>query len=295
MKKRMIVLLLAVLFLFSGCQLATEENGQSQDRLVGVFVTTEHLDLFDMESYLRDNANQLLGGGDIQLEGDLRQYERRIFLEETDEGWSFPGLDGLLYMMVSDGNGGWTHYHSEGISDVDSVQEGDSFELNGTIYLNQNTGHVCFFYNPVYVTKDGAVYLLPGQGSSTDTLAGVTMTHSFSEKTEVRNGTDSTVSKTNIGMTVKGIALPEKYVVISMNEDHQELGRETRLPGEFPERIVPAEGAAYILVECHSEDWEGNPEVTRAIYSRTEVTETVCHFKPGNQGILMKQFAVIEW
>ena len=32
-------------------------DGASKDRLIGVFITTEYLDLFDFDSYFQDNAD----------------------------------------------------------------------------------------------------------------------------------------------------------------------------------------------------------------------------------------------
>ena len=51
--KKLIALMLVACVMLTGCRLATDEvNGDgllNEDRLVGVVVTTEHLDLFDLE------------------------------------------------------------------------------------------------------------------------------------------------------------------------------------------------------------------------------------------------------
>ena len=59
--KKLIALLLALCML-TGCRLASEEKKEDrlQDKLVGVLVTFEPLDLdFDIEGYLRDNPGVL--------------------------------------------------------------------------------------------------------------------------------------------------------------------------------------------------------------------------------------------
>ena len=69
MMKRITAIILAVLML-SGCQLATEEKREDrlQDKLVGVFVTFEPLDLeFDIEGYLNDHPG-VLSGGEVTLD-----------------------------------------------------------------------------------------------------------------------------------------------------------------------------------------------------------------------------------
>ena len=61
MKTKIMVLLL-LLTLMCGCQLAKEDlssENMQRDRLIGVFITLEHLDLFDDERYLEDNLNSI--------------------------------------------------------------------------------------------------------------------------------------------------------------------------------------------------------------------------------------------
>lgn len=57
----LLLMQLLMLTLLSGCQLAREDEGENGDRLVGVFVTTEYIDLFDMERYLNDNLRAVGG------------------------------------------------------------------------------------------------------------------------------------------------------------------------------------------------------------------------------------------
>jgi hypothetical protein len=69
MIKRSLAVCLAVCFLLTlaGCQLAVEDAGGTNngDRLIGVFVTKEYLDLFDTEGYLNDNISKLSGSGKV--------------------------------------------------------------------------------------------------------------------------------------------------------------------------------------------------------------------------------------
>ena len=62
------VLLLILGLPLSGCQLASDRGEDSEDQLVGVFVTTEYLDLMDMDAYLNDHLNELTDGGTITME-----------------------------------------------------------------------------------------------------------------------------------------------------------------------------------------------------------------------------------
>ena len=48
-------------FTASGCTLAVSDAGTdgNGDRLIGAFITSEYLDLYDMEGYLNDHASSL--------------------------------------------------------------------------------------------------------------------------------------------------------------------------------------------------------------------------------------------
>ena len=80
MTKKYFALFLALALLLSGCSLAREDAPEETgtdpgDKLIGAFVTTEHLDLFDFEAYLNDHLNEVLDGGVI--EGDTSAYKNR--------------------------------------------------------------------------------------------------------------------------------------------------------------------------------------------------------------------------
>lgn len=89
---RTLMLGLAMVLPLTGCQLALpgEESAQD-DRLIGVYVTTEYLDLFDIESYLEDNLNAGWTGGEIT--GDTDPYEGRVYAVRTEDGkYVFEGV-----------------------------------------------------------------------------------------------------------------------------------------------------------------------------------------------------------
>lgn len=67
--------------ILAGCQLALEDAGAdaSESRLIGVFLTTEYLDLFDFESYLKDNIGRF-SGGEINLD-DADENTRAGFMQ----------------------------------------------------------------------------------------------------------------------------------------------------------------------------------------------------------------------
>ena len=118
MIKRIFIVFIIVLILLNitGCQLALEDKGESniKDRLIGVLITDEYLDLFDLEGYLNDNINKFSGGGSIMIEGDNREYQGRLYatlttLTLTDEKgnthetkeFAFDNVDGVAYFSAT--------------------------------------------------------------------------------------------------------------------------------------------------------------------------------------------------
>ena len=50
---------------------------ESEDRLIGAFITSEHLDLYDMDRYLNDHASQVMNGDSITV-GRGSKYEGKL-------------------------------------------------------------------------------------------------------------------------------------------------------------------------------------------------------------------------
>ena len=188
--KRILALDIALLalFLFAGCQLAKEEGGETEsaerDRLIGVFLTREHLDLFDWEGYFNDNAGALAGGGHAIDETDTAAYGGRLYATLTRETrtddageqheWfdcTFEGIEGIRYFAVEEGI--TTHLISDpGISGVHQAitdtEEAKRIDLEAVLYVEAaaETETVVWYLNPVYQSTDGSVYLTAGHGTS---------------------------------------------------------------------------------------------------------------------------------
>ena len=270
--KRIIALILAVLML-SGCQLASEEKreDQLQDKLVGVFVTFEHLDLeFDMEGYLSDNIDRIADGEEIVLEpGEGMEYEERLWAEVGEQGLRFPGYEGLVMGQVWKEDH-WAGFSTEGFCEhkthVNQTDTLDGIEEEGTVYVPFGTD-VMFCANPIYMTADGKYYALRGD-SFQSTIDSGSMSQSIQdEKTWTVDG-EETVYSAKFTTTVQGVNLAEKVVLVQMSADHTELDRAEYLPGELPESVTPAADAAYIIVEE---------------YTDGKVTRTLC--QPGDEPI----------
>lgn len=250
--KKLIALLLALCML-TGCRLASEEKKEDrlQDKLVGVLVTFEPLDLdFDIEGYLRDNPG-VLKGEEVALEpGEGLEYGQRLWAEVTEEGWSFPGIEGMVMGQMRREDH-WMGFSTEGFCEhktkVERTDTLDAIDEEGTVYFPSGS-EVQLCANPVYMTPDGAYYALQGS-SFHSTVDSGSMSQSVSDEKTWNVDGQETIYRAKFTTTVQGVTLAEKVVMIWMTEDHQQIAREEYVPGQLPETLTPEEGAAYLIVE----------------------------------------------
>lgn len=314
MKKTKILLFVLILLLsMTGCQLARTDLESTDDRLVGVLVTEEYLDLFDMEAYLNDNLN--LFKGDMVLDGDTSDYQGRIYasiIPQTltdedgrtieDEDLSFDDLDGIHYVTArverdnekfnrvysSDGIiNGHTSYH---YSDTE-----ESVTLKGEIWMAHVNGNITAYINPVYVDGDGNYYVTAGQGFSTNgaNAVGGVYTQKLEEThTITENGESKTIS-VSISISLGTMYEPEKYVLLQMDENNEIIQQETYLPGELPTDLLPAADTAYILLETHNRMAQENERVTREIFNQNN--DHISTFCANEKGFMIEKYTFIQW
>lgn len=309
MKRKMVTFLLgaACLGLFSGCQLAKSDTEATGDRLVGVYVTTEYIDLFDMESYLNDNLR--IVGGDIAIEGDADAYQGRIYANFVEEegrpdSYEFEGLEGsAFYSLYSqDGENVEGYYHtvvSGGISEPKAhytvTDEGERIELDADIYFEANGMSPTFYCNPVYQTAEGQVYLTSGSGISTSgVLAEGTM---MSQKLEETSSVAINGKKEEFGLSVEiqvvGVYLPEEYVLLQMSRDDEVIDKAEYAPGGFPEELVFGPETEYVLLKGQKTNGEGNPETFLEVYDRKDDNMRTLEYVA--DGVCVKRDIPITW
>ncbi len=284
MNKRIGAAVLAGLLLISmtGCQLAREDAGSGSDRLIGMYVTEEYLDLFDLEGYLNAHPNMLAPGKTTSIDPDSAPaYEGRIYAEKTvgEDGeprYTFPGVEGkaLLHLEYTDENGEACHgtQVDEGIITEDLVyhetDEGKGVELTGTIYAVGVGPHRCFG-NPVYQTADGQVYVVAAAGISSDTVGGEMSQSADWEETVTENGV-SRREFLNVTIKVKTVLEAEKVVVAEYDEALQQIASAKYGPADMPESIRPGGDTAFILVELTARNEENEVLTERQIYDRED-------------------------
>ena len=287
--KRIFALILLVCLL-SGCQLASEEKheDQRQDKLVGVFVTFEPMELgFDIEGWLNDNPGALKDG-DVTLEpGEGMAYQEKLPVTLSEEGWIVPGHEGISVGRYWNGEY-WTGFSSEGIcelnSNISATDAGDNIAVEGTVYFPADA-EVMLCTNPVYQTPEGEFYVIQGNSFDSAVETGSMSQSVKDEKTWTDDGTAYTFCA-EFKTTVQGVELAEKVVLVWMDANHRELERAEYDPRELPESIEA--DCAYLIVE---EITVAN--ITRTLYQPEDEQITV--YYQGDQPWCLPKFTKLLW
>ena len=286
--KKLFALILAVLML-AGCQLASEEKREdtTQDRLAGVFITFERLDLdFDIEGWLNDNG--LSGDEEIDMAEGLA-YQEKLPVTIGDNGWVVPGHEGLSVGRYWNGEY-WTGFSSEGICELNSNiaagDEGDTIEVEGTVCFPMDS-EVMLCANPVYQTPEGEFYVVQGNSFQSHLSTGPMSQSIRDEKTWTENGVSRTFCA-EFTTTVQGVELAERVVLVWMDADYRELSRQEYAVEELPESVTSAEGAVYLIVEEHA---DGN--VKTSFCQRGD--EQLSVYYQSEHPWCLPKFVTIEW
>ncbi len=290
---------------------AAAPEGTEADRLIGVLITDEYLDLLDEEQFLNDHIDLLLEGGQVS-EAETAQYQGRLYAdltetlhtdEETGEffvskEYVFDGVDGirLIAPRITDEAGSYSGTTvDEGISDASvsflSTDQGEHISLKGTIYVASGSGLDSFYFNPVYQSPDGRVYAVSGHGVFWDSqeIPGASWSTKLTENREASadDGAGSS-SGTEVEVTVQLINQPESTALLQFGGDHALLNETTYQPGALPERLDILPDTEFILLETTST--EG---VSRTLFQRADAYAYAFYCR--DDGICIKQSCQIVW
>ena len=286
--KKLFALILAVLML-AGCQLASEEIQEApmNDRLVGVFITMDHMDLdFDIEGWLNDNG--ISGDAEIDMAEGLA-YQEKLPVTIGDNGWVVPGHEGLSIGRYWNGEY-WTGFSSEGICELNSSiaagDDGDTIEVEGTVCFPMDS-EVMLCANPVYQTPEGEFYVVQGNSFQSQLEYGP-MSHGIQdEKTWTENGVSRTF-RAHFTTTARGVELAERVVLVWMDADYRELSRVEYAVEELPESVTPAEDANFLIIQEHV-----GGSFNSKFYQRED--EQLSIFYQSEHPWCLPKFVTIEW
>ena len=242
-----------------GCQLALESAGSPEEaRLIGVFITTEHLDLFDHTQVDHVPIRQ----GQVDFSELFRPG--RLYAEWCVE-FRFPGVEGIPFFTATSPpvddvhtEGVITTHGGRGIVGHGShVAFGDnsvSIEKEGTVYAIPgaqalSTVHI----NPVYQTTDGRVFLVSGNsfafhGNATE---GRVFSTNLTETTTITENGVETTNSMSVTVNLAAMFPPESIVILQMNADSNVIMRTTFAPDEMPGMFRPEAQTEYVIVETH--------------------------------------------
>lgn len=291
------VLISALMLGLSGFTLAQPElDKTNDDKLIGVYITTDYLDLFDFEAYLNDNLDTFT---DVQLvvDGETSKYQGRLYATTIDNQYVFEGADGipLFYHTVVDENGTYSSVTggekiSDGHTSISNTDDGVSIALEGTIYAAPTKDIVTYYINPVYQSVDGRIYVVSGSGISFDNdgAEGGAFSQILDSTTTVtENGASKTYSisvKTSISLKHP----PVSHSILQFDSEGIIISIETYLPGKLPQEISPDSNCSYIILESKTKE-----NTTRTLYQKDDTT--LESFYLGDDSILVIQFTTLEW
>ena len=317
MKHKMLKAVLCAVMILSlpGCRLAREDfvTETYEDRLVGVFVTTEFIDLFDFEQFFGNNRGRFDGGG-IVTDGQSQQYQGRIYAALVDrtltsdtgetteiKEYVFDGIEGIPFFsfhVANDHENYRSSVSDEAISNgAFHISHGDdesSTVLEGTIFA-VSANPKTFYLNPVYQNADGSVYLMSGGGISGSGVhsEGPMMSQTLETVyTVTENGMTKTDS-VSVTISVSFMFAPEAIAVLQMDQEARLITRNEYTPGALPEEIATEPGTAFLIVETKKQDHEGNPVISREIYGSDAESIETFHARPDN--ICVKTWTPVSW
>ncbi len=319
--KKWIALILGVCAALSltGCQLALENGDGEQrgDRLIGALVTTEYLDLFDLEGYLNDHLNGF-SGGEIKADGNSADYQGRLYATLTTrtvtdqqtreraqlQEFVFEDMDGAAYFAAripetetedSFISGGSDEAISDGHMGLFYGDEEDKITLEGTIYIVPDNSGKTYYINPVYQSGDGSVYATTGSGISLGGVMdeGEAFSQTLDETITVTENGKSKSAVTSVTISVNAMLAPRQIVIAQMDGNGTRISRKEYAPGKLPETLALDKEAAYIIVETQKQNRAGEQLVSRALYNAGE--ESIATFYSREDGICVKQWTRLLW
>jgi len=256
-----LVICLAAVPVLSGCSLALAEAlpGPGQDRLAGIFVTTDYILLGEPEIQVNNQGEITIKETTEKIYGTLNKEN-----DSTQPPIVFPGLEGYgIYSLTApedethEATGArymTTDFHFANVHYYVLDQE-DSVEAD--LYITADS-HVAYYFNPVYQQEDGQFYLLPGSGISSDSPEGMHFSHSIAESFSQTENGDETVTGYRFAVTIIAEEAPENPEVLFLNSSDQVTGRlsahelDALLQADVPELSVPEDVACLILKQDKS-------------------------------------------
>ncbi|MCL1912580.1 MAG: hypothetical protein FWG10_01535 [Eubacteriaceae bacterium] len=308
-KRKIMVAACCVLILcaLAGCQLAKEGAGSNsyEDRMIGVLVTTEPLDVFGFEGYVNNNLSFPSGKG-----SDTNKYQGRLYAvvvpstdtnEETGKSvfgheYVFGNTDGIQYFVPTIQLRGADSYiatvldpaFSDGHKNTSVGNDEHSMSIEATLFIAPSNKDHIYYFNPIYQDANGSVYAVSNYGlsvSGKDT-EGFAMMQTMDQTITITENRKAKKESISIKISVSIMFAPEKIAIVQMDSDNAPISQTEFEPGKMPKDFSLETGTAYFIVETHKWDDEGSTTIHREIYGRD--VENIETFFAREDGVCMK-------
>lgn len=284
------------------------EQNTTQDKLIGIMVTKESLQLFDFESYFNDHAADIIKGNNYIT--DTAGYNNRIYAQLTETAaideatgetvyskeYIFPDIQGwyLYCATVYDEQSSYvTNIAGDGLCDVKSSNHykdnGEERTMEATLYTVHGSDLYTVYMNPIYQTENGEVYLTDGTGIGGTGGLTKTITETVTIKTDDE---EQTYTGTFI-LHREEIDTPKSVTLTQMDKNNVLLQEDTYIAGQMPEAISPNAETAYVLVTTQSTDINGNMVEHRSLLQPSDAH--LESFTVSKNGVCEKQYTEIHW
>lgn len=250
--------------------LAEAETKAGEDRLAGIFVTTDYIE--PGMPHVDVNAR-----GEIVIKEQAPDKIYGTVNDRTDRNQppvSFPGLEGFgIYCLQfwEDASQAFSYYWT-----ADNIFAGLNFSaldeedlVEASFYVKSGTP-CAYYFHPVYQQEDGQAYLLPGSGISSDSFDGFRYSYSLSQSVSRNwNGTEETKGY-RYSVTVIGADAPGDTELLFISRDGKMLRSlsgeelEARFQSDMPQLEIPADVAYLILRQTKN----GSSEYTHTLFDR---------------------------
>ena len=301
------VLLLILGLPLSGCQLASDRGEASGDQLVGVFVTTENLDLMDMDVYLNAPRTASTHAGTTTGAGDTSANQERLYAVDVPEhpqnpDYRFPGIEGVPIYSVpvpepegddycwtpSNAPEAWQYYNYTMEDDMEGMV------ITAELYVSTEKGHQQFYANPMYRTAEGEIYLVGGTGAGGNMdEPGTSLTLTVEETSDMTLNGETTRQRCEVKVTVTSVNPVEKIVLIQMDGNNRVITSQEFLPGQAPVEFTPESDTAYLLVETHRQSESGGQTMDWELFDREDSVFST--YQEGENGFFCRTDTVIPW
>jgi len=186
----------------------------------------------------------------------------------------------------------------EGSSEDDTTYS-TTLSIAGTIYFSMPAhNYATFFWNPVYQTPQGRVYVVPGDPPSDISIVlydseGTQGSFCKTEDATTTEGGRTQTSSTKVTVNFSAMFAPQQIVIVQMGKDDSVISRTQYVPGLLPDTLTLQPHTAYFIVETHRLDSQGKESISRAVYAHD--TSIINTYSERDDGMLIRQETDIVW